>query len=339
MKKEKVVVFLLVVFSVIKFSTVCGQYSLVSRDSSATKVPAIFWIDQIPSLKEKAKKKSFTRRLFQLFIGKKTPALIRPFSVYANDKKIWVLDQGKKTVLRIEEKVGKITQFFYDGSSGFPSLIDICGDDEGTVYFTDSKLNRLFYIRKKGKKARILNDSLQLNRPTGVAFSLKNKTIWVAETYAHCLTVLNTKGEVIRRIGQRGVLPGQFNFPTFIWIDNFGTIYVIDSMNFRVQIFDEDGNFISTFGKCGDAAGYFSHPKGIATDSRGNIYVADARFHAIQIFDKQGNFLDIFGNQGRGSGEFWLPSDIFIDKSDRIYVADSYNRRVQIFQIYTGYDK
>ncbi len=339
MKKRNMLVFLAIVFSGIKISTVLGQNFYASGDSATTRVPAVFWIDQIPSLEKKTKKKSIARRFLQLFIGKKTPALIRPFSVYADDNEIWVLDQGKKTVLRIKDKVGKITQFFYEGSSGFPSLIDICVDDEGTVYFTDSKLNQIFYIRKGSKKAEILNDSLRLSRPTGIAFSLKNKVLWVAETYAHCLTALNKKGEVIQRIGHRGILPGLFNFPTFIWIDNFGMIYVIDSMNFRVQKFNVDGKFISTFGKCGDAAGYFSHPKGIATDSRGNIYVADSRFHAIQIFDKQGNFLDIFGNQGRGSGEFWLPSDIFIDKSDRIYVADSYNRRVQIFQIYTGYEE
>ena len=67
----------------------------------------------------------------------------------------------------------------------------------------------------------------------------------------------------------------EFNFPTFIWIDNKGIVYLVDTMNYRIQILDKTGNFIFSFGSIGDATGYFARPKGIATDSHGNIYVAD----------------------------------------------------------------
>ena len=39
----------------------------------------------------------------------------------------------------------------------------------------------------------------------------------------------------------REVYPN-YNPGTFIWIDNLGIIYVIDSLNFRVQIFDKNGS-------------------------------------------------------------------------------------------------
>jgi len=86
----------------------------------------------------------------------------------------------------------------------------------------------------------------------------------MGETGAHRISVLNRKGEIIKRTGSRGNGPGEFNFPTFIWIDKLGNAYVVDSMNFRIQIFNKNGEFVSAFGEIGDATGYFARPKGIA---------------------------------------------------------------------------
>ncbi len=61
------------------------------------------------------------------------------------------------------------------------------------------------------KELRNLNDSLVLEQPTGIAYSALNNQIWVAETRAHRLTILNDKGEVIVKIGGRGIGPSQFN--------------------------------------------------------------------------------------------------------------------------------
>ncbi len=40
---------------------------------------------------------------------------------------------------------------------------------------------------------------------------------------------------------RRGDLPGQFNTPHAIVIDNKGTLYVGDRQNRRIQVFDENG--------------------------------------------------------------------------------------------------
>jgi DNA-binding beta-propeller fold protein YncE len=218
----------------------------------------------------------------------------------------------------------------------FPSLVGICFFPGNKMLFTDSYLNKIFVYNPDKKEIRTLNDSIILDQPTGIAYSEINHEIWVVETRAHYISVLDDKGRRKRTIGKRGVEPGEFNYPTSIWIDKTGKAYVIDALNFRVQIFSKDGDLISFFGENGDGGGNLARPKGIATDSYGNIYIVDALFNTVQIFDISGNFLHAFGSQGKDQGEFWMPSGIYVDDSNYIYVADSYNSRVQVFQFQNG---
>ncbi len=276
-------------------------------------------------------------RLGEFIFGKKkTLVLSKPISVFAdNPESYYVLDQGLGALLRIREGVGEIPQSFHHR---YTSLVGICVLPQGDLLFTESRLNKIFLLTP-GKDDADLTEfttDVELNQPTGIACSRLNDEIWVVETAAHRITVFDLQGKVIRQIGKRGTGPVEFNYPTFIWIDKSGLVYIIDALNFRVQILNSEGEFVTTFGQIGDATGYFSRPKGIATDSFGNIYIVDALFHAVQIFDKNGNFLYYFGGQGRKEGEFWMPAGIFIDDNDFIYVADSYNSRIQIFQLING---
>jgi DNA-binding beta-propeller fold protein YncE len=217
-------------------------------------------------------------------------------------------------------------------NQNFPSLVAICKFNNDKMLFTDSKNNSIYCFDKENK-VYLLNDSLRLNKPTGIGFVKSTKEIWVSETGNHSIVILDAQGKFLRRIGQRGTEANEFNFPTSIWVDKNEHIYIVDAMNYRIQIFDKDGNFLSNFGEQGDATGYFARPKGIATDSFGNIYVVDALFHNVQIFASDGRYLYNFGGQGTKDGDFWLPSGIYIDDEDKIYVADSYNSRIQIFKL------
>ncbi|MCF6358149.1 MAG: 6-bladed beta-propeller [Draconibacterium sp.] len=269
-----------------------------------------------------------------LIFGKAAPNLNRPISVIGfKPDSMLILDQGNGILFNVENGVGDMTQFKNNKHAVFPSLIGSCLFYDRKILFTDSKLNKVFIYSQNDKLLAVLNDTLILNSPTGIAYSTINQQIWIIETNAHRITILNKNGELIKRIGTRGNAPGQFNYPTFIWIDKMGIVYVIDTMNFRVQMFDKAGNFISAFGEAGNSSGNFARPKGIATDSFGNIYVADALFHNIQVFNKEGRLLEIIGTKGIGSGEFTLPVGLYIDKNDFIYVADSYNSRVQVFKV------
>ncbi len=307
------------------------------QDKTKSDGPVIQWLKQISVLGGNNSKSSLTGKLGQFIFGKTDLKLLRPISaITMNNGSLCILDQGKSALVFAENNLGNITQFKRTEAYPFISLVGLCQSNSGGIYFTDSKLGKVFYSNRQKKQPYALNETCPLNRPTGIAFLDQKNELWVVETNAHRISIFTMRGTLIKTIGQRGVATGEFNFPTFIWIDEAGMVYVVDSMNFRVQVFNGDGEVVSIFGENGDATGYFARPKGIATDSQGNIYVVDALFNTVQIFDKEGDFLFNFGEQGHGQGQFWLPVGIYIDPEDRIYVVDSYNARIQIFRYISG---
>ena len=291
----------------------------------------ISWIDQFPA-GEEAVRKSLGERISAIVLGPQPLALIKPFGVVANHpEECWILDQGAGTIVHVNRGKGNIIRSMHRANQDFPSLVGLSLLPGGELFFSDSKLNQVYRVDEE--KTRLFSDSVILRQPTGIAFHPGKEELWVVETAAHRIAVFNRSGVLLKRIGSRGTGPGQFNYPTFIWIDREGRIYVVDSMNFRIQMLDPEGVWMTSFGKQGDGSGDLARPKGVATDSHGNIYITDALFHVVQIFNPEGEFLDSFGGQGQGQGEFWMPAGIYIDEADHIFVADSYNSRVQVFKL------
>lgn len=294
----------------------------------------IRWVSQFPSPEGNSKKQSFLSRIGEFIVGKKLDGVKKPISILAeNPNQFWVLDQGNGIIVEVNKNIGKVPKPFNKKTDSFNSLVGICFIPNNDMIFTDSRSNKIYLLSEDNKRIRVLNDSLELKKPTGLAYSPTNNEIWVVESGEHRIAVLDEQGNLIKTIGKRGDDPGEFNFPTHIWIDKAGTVYVVDALNFRIQLFDKNGVFISHFGETGNATGYFARPKGIATDSFGNIYIVDNLFHTVQVFNNSGDLLYYFGGQGREKGHFWMPSGIYIDAKDYIYIADSYNSRIQVFQV------
>jgi DNA-binding beta-propeller fold protein YncE len=312
-----------------------AQDVIIDQKTAPDQNSYIEWIGQYPSLPGEAGERKFKDRFVEFFTGKdRRMTLSKPVSVFAvNPDTFLILDQENGQLFKIRNGVGDITQFKKGNYINFPSLVGITELPGDSILFTDSFLNKIFVISPDSKEVKSLNDSLKLEQPTGIAYSPVTEKIWVVETKAHRISILDKSGQLKKQFGERGNSPGQFNYPTSIWIDNSGKAYVIDALNFRIQIFSDNGDLIKIFGEIGDATGYFARPRGIAIDSHGNIYISDALFNAVQIFDMSGNFLYSFGKQGRENGEFWMPAGIYIDHDDNIYVADTYNSRVQVFHL------
>ena len=85
-----------------------------------------------------------------------------------------------------------------------------------------------------------------------------------------------------------------------------GTVWVTDSLNFRVEHFDPDGKFLNAFGRPGSGAGDFDKAKGIAVDREGRVYVVEGLNDRVQVYDPEGRLQFIFGGTGSASGEFFL---------------------------------
>jgi len=293
----------------------------------------IRWVRQYPA-ENAAKERGFFQKLDAFVFGAKPALMNKPVAVLTDGQNLsYILSQENGAILKIsDKKTVSLNDHLSKSAYHFPSLVSMCLLPGKGLLFTDSYLNQAMLISEDEKNVSSFTTGKELDKPTGIAYSKITDQVWIIETGAHKISVFDSFGVFIKSIGQRGVGPGEFNFPTHLWIDDKGIAYIVDAMNFRIQIFDEGGEYISAFGKAGDATGSLARPKGIATDSHGNIYVADALFSSIQIFSKEGDFLYHFGSRGSEKGLFWMPAGIFIDKKDYIYVSDSYNNRVQVFQ-------
>ena len=329
---DNCVKFLIGILFLFSFVKADAQDTLNAIKDQSFKTHKVQWVNQFPSLdknKKNAKKGWFTRLIFG---NKNNPELIKPIAIYAlSPNEFTILDQGSATIFQVKNYQKKIPKVLRKHKFNFSSLVSFCKFSNNEILFTDSRSNKIFKLNEEQNKLDVFNNNLQLQQPTGIAYSTITNEIWIVETADHRISVLNEQGQLLKTIGKRGSAQGEFNFPTSICFDKFGNAYVIDAMNFRIQVFNKAGEVISVFGEPGNATGYFARPKGIATDSHGNIYITDALYHTVQIFDIKGNFLYQFGQQGRNKGQFWMPSGIYVDDNDYIYVADSYNARIQIF--------
>lgn len=139
--------------------------------------------------------------------------------------------------------------------------------------------------------------------------------------------------------GNNGAGPGQFNYPKDLALDGAGRLYVLDTMNHRLQVLALDGSFIRSWGGQGLGPGEFNEPWGIAVDQEhGSVYVADTWNHRIQKFGLEGNFLAGWGSFGDSGGKaegseglFYGPRDVVVDGEGNIYVVDTGNKRIQKF--------
>ena len=281
-----------------------------------------------------------TPRWKSALLGEEDPALklsdvmVKPYGVAVSpDGILYVADTAARRVFAFDVD-RKIVSFVGESGAGkLAKPIGVAVDSDGTVFVADASLNRVFGYRRDGTVAIAIGKEGELKSPSGLAIDRANRRLYLADSTKHQVLCFSTvDGATIRTMGERGGDDGKFNFPTNLFVDGEGRLYVADTLNFRVQIFGADGKFIRTFGTQGDTPGTLNRPKGIAVDGEGHIYVADTSFNNFQIFDPQGQLLLFVGSAGRGPGEFLLPVGLYIDTRDRIYVADQGNSRVQVFQ-------
>ena len=139
-------------------------------------------------------------------------------------------------------------------------------------------------------------------------------------------------GNALGHWGVGGKSPGQLNAPSGIALDGEENVWVVSTLNHRVEQFTRDGEHKTGFGEFGTEPGQLNHPWGIAVDPvTGTLLVADWRNDRIQRFSPGGDLLQVIGRSGSGPGEMNRPSGVAVDRQGDIYVADRSNHRVLLF--------
>ena len=131
--------------------------------------------------------------------------------------------------------------------------------------------------------------------------------------------------------GEHGSGEGQLNGPSGIAFDSEDNLYVVDSLNDRVQKFTRDGRYLMGWGGSGTGEGQFRRPWGIAIDADGDVYVVDWGNDRVQKFSPDGTYLMTFGGPEDVGVELNHPAGVAVDSEGDVYVTDWGNKLVRIY--------
>ena len=172
---------------------------------------------------------------------------------------------------------------------------------------------------------------------TDIAFSGDGK-LFIAEEHTQRINVYDpTDFSFLYSFGQQGSGEGQWDRPSGIAFDSKDTLYVVDSINNRIQQYDTSGKFLGQWGELGSGEGQFNMPWDIFIDGDDHVFISDWRNDRVQKLTTDGQVLMTFGGTGNGEGQFNRPTGVATDSSGDIYVCDWMNDRVQIFDSEANY--
>jgi len=290
-----------------------------------------------PGERERAGMRTAFEWIVGLVIGERRyKELRRPVAgLVRADGSVLVVDAGLKgvAVFDMPAKRFRIWDEIEPGV-GFVSPVAIAEDGAGGYLVTDAELARVIRLDTAGKPAGHFGGGL-LARPTGIARDPLTGTIYVADTAANDIKAFDPAGNLLDTIGSPGREVGRFNTPTHLAFHD-DRLWVVDTLNFRVQAFTRDGSPVQDFGELGLFVGNLSRPKGVAIGGEGRIYVVESYYDHVLVFDPKGRLLLPIGGTGSGIGEFYLPAGIWTDRQHRVYVADMFNGRVVVLAELTG---
>jgi sugar lactone lactonase YvrE len=119
-------------------------------------------------------------------------------------------------------------------------------DGRGEVYTTEGSVGRVQVFTPEGKFLRAWGDNedrpgsfggrpKNLPGPIGICIDREDR-VWVGAT-SNRVQQFTREGVYLRGFGARGTGPGQFNTPHGLALDREGHLYVVDSLNCRIQVF------------------------------------------------------------------------------------------------------
>ena len=249
----------------------------------------------------------------------------------------YVVDTGHSEILKYD-KTGKLL-FGFPISEENPALSS-CGIALSTsqnllicpeVNVQEADLahaHSILIYNTEGELRNRLSYPGTLKRALSVAVNSSGHII-IADFQLDTIFIFDKLGRLMRKFGESGSGPGQFNNPTFVCTGENDCIIVSDGDNHRIQIFDRMGKYLDKFGSRGSGKGQFQMPFGIAADHHGNILVVDGGNRRIQIFKYGGEFVSCIESLG---DKMNAPRGIAVTSDGHVLVADRDNHCVKKYK-------
>ena len=224
-----------------------------------------------------------------------------PWGVAVNDRGEIIAAECDGHCISILSANGEKIKSFGSEGSGPGQLQNPLGvtvDGEGNILVCEYGNHRIQKFSSSGTVMKSVGtyDSgpLQFNIPHGIAIHPHTNKVYVADTFNHCIQVLNEDLTLSSSFGSCGSNSGQFRYPYDMTFDSDGNVYVADTGNQRIQVFTKDNRYLREFGKRGEEDGEPNEPYGVAMDTGDTVYVAEAGNRRISLFNKGGQFLRSF---------------------------------------------
>jgi DNA-binding beta-propeller fold protein YncE len=300
-------------------------------------VGALYWsLTRPPALKEVTQRDR--RFLFSIY-GYEGDLLRRPSGVAVGPNgRIYVADTGKKRVVVFEPDGTFVTAY---GEIGQEPLklwepLGVAVAPDGRSYVLDKSQKKIVFYDSTYTPVK----EVVLNEEAPLSVTVANDLLFV--TTESGIVISDLDGNLQTGYVKRGKKPGEFDRPGGVAVAPDGTLYVADSLNYRVQAISPQGKPLWQYGKplpegatrnmTQDTGQAFGLPASIALDERGYLYVSDGLNSEVVVLTTDGELVERIGDVGHDDGKFYYPDGIAYSDG-RIVVADKYNDRVEVFSV------
>jgi uncharacterized protein (TIGR03437 family) len=240
-------------------------------------------------------------------------------------------------------------------------------DGQGNLFIADSNNNRVLKVSASGVITTLAgNGTAGFSGDGGSATSAQfSQPQYLAADGAGNVFISDTGNNRIRKVSPNGTIStlagtgaagfagdggpatnAQLQNPQGVAVDEFGSVFIVDALNYRVRKVSSAG-IISTVAGTGDNGSFgdggsatsaqISGSYGVAVDSAGNLFIADyyndriRKVSANGIINTEAGTGGIFsGDNGPGpNAQFATVSSVAADGSGNIFIADGNNARVR----------
>lgn len=269
-----------------------------------------------------------TAKLFDIEVQLPTDVVV------SKGKKIYAVDGTRNRVSVFGYNGAALFSFGKKGSENgmFNSPTGIGIDKDDNLYVCDSGNRRIQIFNSSGTFLRsftVKEGASGPARPVDVAINNRTNLCYITDSANHRIVVCDLKGKQVYEWGGKGDSNQEFRYPATVAFAEY--LYIVDSLNSRVQVYEGGGIFVKSIGKWGVLPGEFFRPKGVAISNEKDVFVSDGYMDVIEVFGEEG-YKYVLGDEKGEIRRFASPLGIFIE-GDRLYVSEMVSNRIGVYSI------